>query len=191
MEKRVDREWSVIDQWPVIATKRGCETVMGWFDQAKKKIRTVNRWIAVLGAFFLIPMMLITAADVVGRDLFDHPLPGVVEISEYLLSIFILLGLGYAQQAKAHVGLSLVTSRLSLSTRFVLEMMTTLIGFFLFSILVWQGWAVGIHERTVSDMLRIPQYPFRLLVAVAAFLVCLELLIDCVESFRKLFGRSS
>jgi hypothetical protein len=56
---------------------------------------------------------------------------------------------------------------------------------------VWQGWVVGIEERTVSDLLRVPQYPFRLLVAIAAFFVCLELLIDAEDSVRKLVRRSS
>ena len=164
---------------------------MGWFGKAKKKIRTVNRWIAALGATFLIPLMLLTSADVISRDLFNHPLSGVVEISEYLLSVLILLGLAYAQQVKAHVGLSVLTSRLSPSAQCILQIITTLIGLFIFSILVWQGLVVGLEERTVSDMLRIPQVPFRLLVAVATFLVCLELLLDCGESLGKLAGRSS
>jgi hypothetical protein len=38
-------------------------------------------------------------------------------------------------------------------------------------------------------MLRVPQYPFRLLVAVAAFLTFLELLIDLGSSIQKL-GRT-
>jgi TRAP-type C4-dicarboxylate transport system permease small subunit len=165
--------------------------IMGWFGQATKRIRTVNRWIAALGAALLIPLMLLTSADVVSRDLFNHPLPGVVELSEYLLSGLILLGLGYAQQVKAHVGLSLLTSRVSLPGRLVLQIITTLIGLFLFSLLAWQGLVVGLQERTVSDMLRIPQVPFRLFVAAGAFLVCLELLLDCGESLKELSGRSS
>jgi hypothetical protein len=50
---------------------------------------------------------------------------------------------------------------------------------------------VGIEERTVSDMLRVPQYPFRILVAIAAFLMCLELLVDFGDSLKKLVGRAS
>jgi hypothetical protein len=38
-------------------------------------------------------------------------------------------------------------------------------------------------------MLRIPQYPFRLLVAVGGFLLWLELLIDLVNSIGKLKRR--
>jgi TRAP-type C4-dicarboxylate transport system permease small subunit len=135
--------------------------------------------------------MIITAADVAARDVFNHPIPGTIELSQYMLAIFILLGLGYSQQVKAHVAVSIITSRFSERAQLILSIMTTLIGLFIFSILTWQGWVVGIEERTVSDMLRVPQYPFRLLVAVAALSVCLELLIDLGDSLKKLKGRSS
>jgi TRAP-type C4-dicarboxylate transport system permease small subunit len=164
---------------------------MGRLEELKKGIRTLNHFIGSVSACFLIPLMLITAADVLTRDLFNTPIPGTLELSQYLLAVFILLGLAYTQQVKAHVGVSLLTSRLSPPAQFILTIITSLISLFLFSILMWQGWVVGIEERTVSDMLRVPQYPFRLLVAVAAFLVCLELLIDLWESVKKLAGGSS
>ena len=157
----------------------------------KQGIQTLNRVIAGVGACFLIPLMLITAADVVARDVFNHSVPGTTELSQYLLAVFILLGLAYTQQMKAHVGVSIITSRLPHPAPLIINIITTLISLFIFSILAWQGLVVGIEERTVSDMLRIPQYPFRLLVAVAAFLLGLELLIDLGESVKKLVGRLS
>jgi hypothetical protein len=51
---------------------------------------------------------------------------------------------------------------------------------------VWQGGIEGIGERTVSEMLRIPQYPFRLLVAICGFLLWMELLIDLISLIGKL-----
>lgn len=164
---------------------------MGRFEKLKKGIQILNRFIGGMSACFLIPLMLITAADVVARDVFNHPVPGTIELSQYMLAVFILLGLAYTQQMKAHVAVSLVTSRLSPNAQQVLNIITTLTSLFIFSILAWQGLVVGIEERTVSDMLRVPQYPFRLLVAVAAFLMCLELLMDLGDSLRKLVGRAS
>ena len=112
-------------------------------------------------------------------------------MSEYLLAIFILLGVAYTQQAKGYVAVSFFVSRLSLRGQIVLKIVSTLLSIFIFSILAWQGLVVGMEEKTVSDMLRVPQYPFRLLVAAAAFLTCLEFLIDLADSFAKLFRRSS
>jgi TRAP-type C4-dicarboxylate transport system permease small subunit len=158
---------------------------MEWLNDLKKGIQKLNGFIAGAGSIFLIPLMLITACEVLTRNLLNRPIAGVVEISEYMLSIFILLGLAYTQQVKAHVGVSLFLSRLPLRGQFILNLIATLLSLFIFSLLAWQGWVVGIKERTVSEMLRIPQYPFRLLVSVAAFLLCLELLIDFINLIRK------
>ncbi len=164
---------------------------MGQFERWREKIQRVNRWISGIGAIFLIPLMLLTTADVLCRDFLNHPIPGAVELSEYLLSIFILLGLAYAQQAKAHVGVSLFTSRLSQKFQLALTLITTLISLSICAVLTWQGMAVAMEERTVSDMLRVPQYPFRLLVAIAAFLTSVELSIDLGNAIQSLRGRAS
>jgi TRAP-type C4-dicarboxylate transport system permease small subunit len=163
---------------------------MEWLKRLKKSIQTLNRFIAGVGAFFLVLLMLITATDILGRDVFNHSIAGTVELSEYMLSVFILLGLAYTQQVKAHVGVSIITSRLPQLAQLILNIVITLLSLFIFSILAWQGWAVGIGERTVSDMLRVPQYPFRLLVGLAALFVCLELLIDFGDAIKKLVRRA-
>jgi len=163
---------------------------MGWFDRWKGKIQKLNRGISGVGAAFLIPLMLLTTADVLCRNLLNRPIAGAVELSEYLLSIFILLGLAYAQQAKSHVGVSLFTSKLSGEAQSVLTILTTLISLFICVILAWQGLVVALEERTVSDMLRVPQYPFRLLVAVAGLFTCFELLVDLGNAVRKLKERA-
>jgi TRAP-type C4-dicarboxylate transport system permease small subunit len=135
--------------------------------------------------------MLLTTGEVIGRNLFNRPIAGTVELSEYLLAIFVLLGVAYTQQVKGYVGVSLFVSRLPVRGQMVLNIISTLLSLFIFAILAWQGLIVGMEEKTVSDMLRVPQYPFRLLVAAAAFLTCLELLIDLADFFAKLFRRSS
>jgi len=139
--------------------------------------------------FMLIPMMLLTAADVIGRAVWAWPIPGVVELSSYMLTVFILLGVAYTHQVKGHVRVSMLVSRLPEQLGLILDSMTILFSLFIISILAWQGWVIGIEERTVSDMLRIPQLPFRLLITVAGIFLCLELLIDLATSVGKLVRR--
>jgi TRAP-type C4-dicarboxylate transport system permease small subunit len=137
----------------------------------------------------IIPLMLLTTGDIIGRKFFSKTIPGTFEISEYILATFILLGAAYTQQVKGHVGVDFLTSRLSPRVRIVCEVVTTILSLFVIAIVIWQGCLEGIRERTVSDMLRIPQYPFRLLVAVGGFLLWLELLIDLFNSIGKLKRR--
>jgi TRAP-type C4-dicarboxylate transport system permease small subunit len=138
---------------------------------------------------FLIPLMLLTTFDVIGRVFFRKPIPGTFELSEYILATFILLGAAYTQQVKGHAMVSFLTSRLSSRGQTVCKIITTILSLFIIAIVVWQGFIEGIGERTVSDMLRIPQYPFRLLVSFGGFLLWLELLIDLIDSMRELIKK--
>jgi TRAP-type C4-dicarboxylate transport system permease small subunit len=139
-----------------------------------------------VGMVLLIPMMLLTTTDVVGRALWSRPIYGTVELSSYMLAVFILLGIAYTHQAKGHVRVSMLTSRLPMRAGLAMEIATILLSLFIFGLLAWQGWVVGMEERAVSDMLRIPQRPFRLLVSVAASLLCLELCIDLLSTIKRL-----
>jgi len=158
---------------------------MGW-GELKKGIQRINYVVCAIGMAMIIPLMLLTFADVVLRSFFNKPIPGTFEISQYILAVFILLGAAYTQQVKGHVGVDFVTSRLSPRLRAICEILTTLLSLFIIAVVVWQGWVVGISEKAVSDQLRIPQYPFKVLVAVGGLLLWLELLIDLFGSLGKL-----
>ena len=163
---------------------------MAW-NKFKNGVQRLNLYVSSVGMTLLIPLMLLTTGDILGRKFLSKTIPGTFEISEYILAVFILLGAAYTQQVKGHVGVDFVTSRLSPRVRTLCEILTTLLSLFIIAIVIWQGFLEGIREKTVSDMLRIPQYPFRLLVSIGGFLLWLELLIDLVHSIGKLSGRET
>ncbi len=155
----------------------------------RKLIQRCTFSLSYVGMLFLIPMMLLTSGEVVGRAIWSKPIPGSMELSSYLLSVFILLGIAYTHQVGGHVRVTMVVSRLPERIALILEIMTTLFSLFIVGIMAWQGWSVAMEERTVSDMLRVPQLPFRLLVSVAGFFLFLELLIGLTDSIKKLVRR--
>ncbi len=156
--------------------------------EIKKWIQKINFYICVTGMIFLLPLMFLTTGDILGRRFFSKTIPGTFEISEYILAIVILLGAGYTQQVKGHVSVDFLISLLNNRYSTLCKILTTSLSLFIIGILIWQGYFEGIRERTVSDMLRIPQSPFRLLVAVGGFLLWLELLIDLFDLIGKLVG---
>lgn len=151
----------------------------------RKVIQRVTLYLSYGGMFLLIPMMLITSGEVVGRAVWSRPIPGSMELSSYMLAVFILLGIAYTQQAKGHIRVTMLVSRLPERAGLILDVLTTMMSLFIIAVMAWQGLVVGLEERTVSDMLRIPQFPFKLLVAVGGFFLCLELLIDLADGLRK------
>ena len=137
----------------------------------------------------LAPLMALTVADVIGRSLVNKPIPGTFELSEYMLAVIVLLGAAYTQQVKGHVAVDFFTGRCAHRPRAALDALTGAASLFVVGILVWQGAVAGIDEKTVSDQLRIPQWPFRLLVAAGGLLLWLELALDLIDSARSALGR--
>ncbi len=152
----------------------------------RRLIRKSTLYMSNLGMFALIPMMLLTTGEVIGRAVWSKPIPGSMELSGYMLAVFILLGVAYTQQVKGHIRVSMLISLLPVRTQACLEAFTSLLSLCIVAVIAWQGWVIAMEERAVSDMLRIPQAPFKFLVFVAGLLLSLELLLDLVDSVRKI-----
>jgi TRAP-type C4-dicarboxylate transport system permease small subunit len=154
-------------------------------------IHKLAYYVCAVGMFMAIPLMLITTADVISRSFFNKPIPGVLEMSEYMLSVIILLGAAYTQQVKGHVWVDFFTVRFSKGTQMVFQVITDVATLFIVSIIVYMGFSDAMEEKAVSDMLRIPQWPFKMLVSVGGFLLWLELALDLVDSVGKLARRET
>jgi TRAP-type C4-dicarboxylate transport system permease small subunit len=158
-------------------------------ERFRKAVHQAGYAACFIGMFLVIPLMLLTVGDVLGRSFFNKPIPGTFELSEYMLAVIVLLGAAYTQQVKGHVGVDFLTSRCAPKIQAVLQAVTALAGLGIIAILVWQGYLEGIHAKAVSDQLRVPQWPFRLLVAAGGLLLWLELLLDFIEAALKIAGR--
>lgn len=148
-------------------------------------IEKITRLLGYIGMFFVIPMMLLTSADATGRDLFSRPVRGAFELNSLVLSVFVLLGLAYAQQMKDHVRVTLLLERLPVKLSSAISIFTTLLCMFIVGVMSWQGIVVGFESSSVSDMLRIPQLPFRLLVTLGGVFLFLEFFFDLVDDTRR------
>ncbi len=155
----------------------------------KKKINKLSYTLCKGGMFFAIPLMFLTTFDVIGRSFFSKPIPGTIEISEYMLTIIILLGAAYTQQIKGHVGVDFLLRKLPPNKARIIQISTTILCIIVVSLLTFQGLRHALEERTVSDMLRIPQKPFRFLVFVCGLLLLLEFVADLLELLRRKEGK--
>jgi len=52
------------------------------------------------------------------------------------------------------------------------------------SVIVWQGFILGLEEKAVTDQLRIPKGPFKFLVGLSGLLLWLQLFFDLVDAVR-------
>ncbi|MBI4798371.1 MAG: TRAP transporter small permease [Desulfarculus sp.] len=154
----------------------------------RRVVNRVTHGLAYGGMFVLLPLMLLTSADVLGRAFWNKPVPGTVELSSFILVVFILCGLAYTHQVKGHVRVTMLLDRLPRPVALGMDLLTTLMSMLVLLVITWQGWEIAWDQNTVSDMLRVPQRPFRILVTVAGVCFFLELLLDLLATLGKLRG---
>lgn len=162
--------------------------LMEGLTKAKIVIQRLTYYACSAGMLALLPMMLLTAVAVTGRSFLGFPIPGAVELSSYMLSVVILLGIAYTQQEKGHPRVTLLVSKFPDKVQALLEAIMYLLSIIVAAVIVWVSWqAAFAYGGITSDVLRIAQFPFRLLVPVSIFLLLLELIVDFCTAIARLF----
>jgi TRAP-type C4-dicarboxylate transport system permease small subunit len=153
-------------------------------------LQAVSKVMAVIAAFVLAAMMLLTVADVVGRYFFSHPIKGTWELVGLLLVCAGTWGLGYCQMSKAHISITVVVKRFSRRTQAITNSLAYLIGLVGFSLISWQVFLMAkryflLTRGNVTDTLELPYSPFMLVLSMGAGIMALMLIVDLVRSFAE------
>lgn len=156
-----------------------------WFSKASEKLSKlfypITRYLNIVGLVFLALMMFLTAADVIGRYVFNKPLTGALELTEFMMAVVVAFGLSYTQVKKGHVSVDVVTSKLPQRAKAVINSITCLLFLCLFALISWRlilyAGNLGAEGYT-SSALKIPMSPFVYLVALGSTILCLVLITD-------------
>ncbi|OGO18916.1 MAG: hypothetical protein A2144_05240 [Chloroflexi bacterium RBG_16_50_9] len=155
-------------------------------------IRDLSRALSVIGIFGIAMLVLITAVDVLGSKLFNHPFPGFTGVTELAQLIAMSFGMGIAFLGGHHIKVEIVMHRLPAKTQAVIGSFVNLLGFALFVLMVWQLIILGRSfqvSREVVDQIYLPLYPFPYAIALALLPVCLALLFNFGNSIRRVVRR--
>jgi TRAP-type C4-dicarboxylate transport system permease small subunit len=157
------------------------------------KIEKITLWIskgmALIAATILLCMMILTVVDVCGRYFFKSPVNGAWEIIGLMMVCAGSWGLAYCQAEKGHISVTFLLERLPHKIQALIFIFAYLIGLAGFSIIAWNAFQITMRyistKGNVTDTLRIPYYPFMLVMAVGAGMLVLVLLLDLVRSMAE------
>ena len=142
-----------------------------------------------IAAVFLFMLMLLTCADVALRYLFNKPILGSFELTEFMMAIIIGLALAYCALRRGHVRVDLVVSMLPERAQAVMEGLASFSFLFLFVLITWRiiPRAQQMMEAgQLTAILRIPVFPFVLVVAAGTAVLCIVLLKNFIDDLSKL-----
>lgn len=144
-----------------------------------KKLGSLNTWLARMGGYILLGMMLLTTCDVIGRYVFNSPITGAYEVTEVMMVTVIFLFIGYTQAEKGHISIDLVVRLLPKKVRVTIDIITHLLSLFIIILITWMNILRCLElmrRNEVTAILYIPVSPFLLILAIGCFVYSIELI---------------
>lgn len=151
-----------------------------WFE------RTL-RLLAYAGGVVLIGLMLLVVYEVFMRYFFGRPFRGGFEMTELMMATIVAFGLPYTAISNGHVSVDILSRWLDRPALRWLVVLIHLLGAVLLAMVAWRS---GLHAMSgmrfgdMTNMMRIPTYPFQFAIAISAGLFALVLLLEAAKATR-------
>ena len=140
-----------------------------------------------VGGWALAAMMLLTFADVFGRNALNRPIIGSFEITECLMAILAPAGMAYVTITKAQIRVEVLIKRLPQRAQSILYIITTFITLCVCAVLAWRSFVAtktAYVGGSVWGILLIPTYPFVFVVSLGITLLGLSFLAEFISSLQ-------
>jgi TRAP-type mannitol/chloroaromatic compound transport system permease small subunit len=149
--------------------------------------------LSALGSVWIVALMLLIVADVVGRSFLNHPITGVAEVAARSVAAIVFLQIAAAilqgRLTRADFLMRLITARSS-RTRDALELIFALVAAVVFAAIVYAAWPRTVSAWATSEffgvqgVFTIPIWPFRAILVGGAGLATLAALVVAWRHFR-------
>ena len=151
---------------------------LGTFDRVVGYVENAFTYIATT---FIFIMMFFLTAEVLGRKLFNAPIPGAIDWIEVWMGTFAFLSAAYCQRLGGHVRMELVVGRLRGPTLWWMECFAVTIAFIYVTIIAYHSFlhfqrAFYIGDSTID--IQLLTWPSKLLVPIAMTLLAIRLALN-------------
>ena len=148
--------------------------------------RLADRVLGLITGTILFAMMLLTFADVVGRDALNRPVYGAYEVTEFLMGSLIFTALPLLCAREGHVTIDILDGVTPKGVMRWQRFVVNLISAAALALIAWRLYALSgdlARDNEVTMTLKIPHSPFAVGFAVLSALACLATLANCWAYF--------
>ena len=149
---------------------------------------TIQKAVSIAAALLLFMLMCLTFFDVVGRNAFNHPVPGAIELSEILLACMIFFLLPGIAARREHIAVDIIDSVSGRKLNIVSAVLTGVFGAAFFAIAAYRLWTLAgqaIRFNSQTPILELPLYPMIYLMAVLSALNAIVFLAVMVKDVQR------
>ncbi len=150
-------------------------------------LKILHRLVEPFVSIALFAMMALTFVDVVGRYVFNSPVVGGLELTEFSMAIVIFLGLVLLTSDEGHVTVDLLDSFIPDKIKIVQKVLINIVNAAVMSIISWQLWVKAKDVAEYGDrteFLRIPLSPLVYFMSIMTGISCLILVFIMINSLK-------
>lgn len=156
-------------------------------DAFERRFEQVLRLIAYAGGLVLAGLALLIIVEIGMRYFFGRPFRGGYEMTELAMSLIVACGLPYTAIKRGHVAVDILSGIFDRPSMRWVNFAIHALGAAMLGILAWRSldYAMGSFSYgDISNMMRIPKYPFQFAIAISAGLFAIVLVIDALKALR-------
>ena len=158
-----------------------------------KYIDAINRRVGQLTLYLVFVMMGILLASSIARTVFDTPLIWAVEMAQFTMAAYYLLGGGFSMILRAHVRMDVFYSQWSEKRKAVTDSVTSFFLIFYLVVLLYGGissTAYSIqYNQTNYSAWGPPMSPIKVIMVIGIFLMLLQAFSNFFKDLAKATGR--
>jgi TRAP-type transport system small permease protein len=150
-------------------------------------INYIARYASIIGVVFLAAIAGLTVVDVLLRVTLNHPILGSTEVTEYMM-ILLVLGSGLCALRGRQIKMDLLVERFPPRTQAYIDSITNFITLGVFGTMAWFTFSEALALKglkLVSNILKIPTYPFYMILSLGLVILCLALVVLTTNSIIK------
>lgn len=163
-------------------------------DAFERRFEQGLRLLAYAGGLVLAGLTVLIIYEITARYFFNRPFRGGYELTQLAMSVIVACGLPYTAIKRGHVSVDILSRALDRPPMRWLNFAVHALGALVLGTLAYQsfGYALkGYGYGDVTNMMRIPKYPFQFAVSFSAALFTVVLVIDALKALRPPSGDGS
>ncbi len=155
----------------------------------ERYVVAISSWLNWTAGVALVVMVVVNVANILGRLIFNAPIKGTYEISEFLGAAIGAFAMSWTMVQRGHVSIDVLMSHVSGRAQTIVDAFTGLLSIGIFALLTWQSavFATDLWESgQVSMGLRVPYYPVVYGVAFGCALLTLVLGVQLMQTLPRI-----
>ena len=153
--------------------------------RAEFVMRFIEDILTYCSVVLILCVMLWVVAEVIGRYVFNSPLPGHLEGAELLLPMIVFFGVSYVQARDGHVGMTFVVEALPKNVRRVTDIITLIVSALTCAALAYfsskNAWLAWIYEDVTMSPPYWPVWPSAAVIPLGYGMLAVRMILQILQ----------